>query len=141
MTIQLGDTTLEELVALEAKATQDWRLQKMGVIVGGPLKEYVGGKGQSQIAMFCGAEHINSDERNINAELATKLRNTFPAIAAKLEEQQRVIEAAKKMAAFIRVWQTTETCPEDGEEYDEIMERISSMAIDALADYDKAGEK
>lgn len=83
-TQQAGDGLTAKIAALYEPTTKDLQLGKLGVVRGGEFHQYTNGSGQSQTAMFTGAESISTEERDANAAFYVGIHALVPEILSAL---------------------------------------------------------
>lgn len=81
---QAGDGLTAKIAALYEPTTKDLQLGKLGVVRGGEFHQYPNGSGQSQTAMFTGAESISTEERDANAAFYVGIHALVPEILSAL---------------------------------------------------------
>lgn len=85
----VGDDLVKRILALYEPTTKDLATGKlgMGVVKGGPFREFANGSAQSQVAMFTGAEHFADGERDANAAFYAGIHALVPEIIQALAAQ------------------------------------------------------
>ena len=84
---------LDELDSMYVKTTKDLETKTLGRVSGGIVKEYANGSGKSQVAMFCGSEEIQAEERDMNAAFYVALHNAYRSLSAKIRAADKFLAA------------------------------------------------
>jgi hypothetical protein len=80
---------LDALQRLHEATSKDWSIPNArvgSVVVGGPMQTFTNGTAQQQIAMFCGNDATDEQQRDANAAFAVALHAAFPALIARIRD-------------------------------------------------------
>lgn len=78
---------LDALERLHEATSKDWSIPNArvgSVVVGGPMQTFTNGTAQQQIAMFCGNDATDEQQRDANAAFVVALHAVFPAMIARI---------------------------------------------------------